>query len=160
MVCPLLVLYALLLFAPHPCTHCWFLFLWFRALFQCNYMHQKKHSYWINRMQLCLTYSTQSWPETWYIVYNLYKNSKKQTVLPLLWMYKKSSINCCWRQQNLEKYTFRLPQKSNTHCTVKVYKIGAKHCCNVTVPVFLLFSFRMKWVRWAWALLRIALCLK
>lgn len=38
--------------------------------------------------------------------------------------------------KNLEKYTFGLPQKNNTYCTVKVYKIGAtKHCCYVTMPV-------------------------
>lgn len=92
-------------------------------------------------MQLCLTYPTQSWPETWYMVYNLKKNKKQKTNcnlfhLYLLQMYKKkSSIKCCWWQQNLEKYTFGLPQKSNTYCTVKVYKIGAKHCCNVTIPV-------------------------
>lgn len=48
---------------------------------------------------------------------------------------KKSSIKCCWRQQNLEKYTFGLLQESNTYCTVKVYKIGAKHCCDVTRTV-------------------------
>lgn len=31
----------------------------------------------VNRVQLCLTYPTQSWPETWYMVYNLKKKKKE-----------------------------------------------------------------------------------
>lgn len=95
----------------------------------------------VNRMQSRSTYPIQSWPETWYMVYNLKKNNnKKQTAICFIsicykCIKKKSSIKCCWRQQNLEKYTFGLPQESNTYCTVKVYKIGAKHCCDVTRPV-------------------------
>ena len=38
-------------------------------------------------------------------------------------------------QKNIEKNTFALFQKSNTYCTVKAYKIGAKDCGNITMPV-------------------------
>lgn len=88
------------------------------------------HSYWLIEHNLNLTYPTIFTKNLVHGLRFLKKGFAAWFIFTYYKCIKDLPSNAAQEgSKNLEKFTFGLPQKSNTYCTVKVYK----NRCNKTL---------------------------